>query len=171
MENEIEEAKKGVIENFFDVLNDFLNKTQSPIEELFALKMLKSQEAFYVQNRINRLPLEYFEKDKQFEEMEATIDFYGRTLLLIPQFKVQQYHTIDFLLYLPKYDIRIAIECDGHDFHEKTKEQAKKDKQRDRYLVANNFYIFRYSGSEIYEKGNSIFREIEDFLINLLRKR
>ena len=171
MENEIEEAKKGVIENFFDVLNDFLNETQSPIEELFALKMLKSQEAFYVQNRINRLPLEYFEKDKQFEEMEATIDFYGRTLLLIPQFKVQQYHTIDFLLYLPKYDIRIAIECDGHDFHEKTKEQAKKDKQRDRYLVANNFYIFRYSGSEIYEKGNSIFREIEDFLINLLRKR
>jgi len=171
MENEIEEVRKGVIENFFDVLNDFLNKTQSPIEELFALKMLKSQEAFYVQNRINRLPLEYFEKDKQFEEMEATIDFYGRTLLLIPQFKVQQYHTIDFLLYLPKYDIRIAIECDGHDFHEKTKEQAKKDKQRDRYLVANNFYIFRYSGSEIYEKGNSIFREIEDFLINLLRKR
>ena len=171
MENEIEEAKKGVIENFFDVLDDFLNETQSPIEKLFALKMLKSQEAFYVQSRINRLPLEYFEKDKQFEEMEATIDFYGRTLLLIPQFKVQQYHTIDFLLYLPKYDIRIAIECDGHDFHEKTKEQAKKDKQRDRYLVANNFYIFRYSGSEIYEKGNSIFREIEDFLINLLRKR
>ncbi|GAH36192.1 unnamed protein product, partial [marine sediment metagenome] len=47
--------------------------------------------------------------------------------LLIPQFKVQQYHTTDFLLYLPEYNIKVAVECDGHQFHEKTKKQVKRD--------------------------------------------
>ncbi|MGG3012260.1 hypothetical protein ABEO98_22600 [Brevibacillus parabrevis] len=36
-----------------------------------------------------------------------------------------------------------AIECDGHEFHEKTKEQAARDKQRDRDLQSMGYRALR----------------------------
>jgi very-short-patch-repair endonuclease len=47
----------------------------------------------------------------------------------------------------------IAVECDGHQFHERTKEQAKRDKARDRALATKGFRILRFTGSEIYESA------------------
>ena len=46
---------------------------------------------------------------------------------------------------------RVAIECDGHDFHEKTKEQAARDKSRDRALAAEGWRVIRFTGSEIWK--------------------
>lgn len=45
----------------------------------------------------------------------------------------------------------MIVECDGHDFHEKTKKQAKHDKKRDRYLTSFGYTVFRFTGSEIYK--------------------
>lgn len=51
----------------------------------------------------------------------------------------------------PKYGTaQMIVECDGHDYHEKTKEQAKRDKSRDRQLQAAGYPVFRYTGSEIW---------------------
>jgi very-short-patch-repair endonuclease len=44
----------------------------------------------------------------------------------------------------------MIVECDGHDFHEKTKEQARRDKQRDRFLQSRGYKVLRYTGSEIW---------------------
>lgn len=44
----------------------------------------------------------------------------------------------------------VAIECDGHEFHEKTKEQAARDKKRDRDIVCAGYPMLRFTGSEIY---------------------
>jgi very-short-patch-repair endonuclease len=44
----------------------------------------------------------------------------------------------------------IGVECDGHEFHEKTKEQVARDKARDRYLTTQGIRLLRFSGSEIY---------------------
>lgn len=44
----------------------------------------------------------------------------------------------------------VIVEVDGHDFHEKTKEQARRDKSRDRFMTATEARIFRFTGSEIY---------------------
>ena len=46
---------------------------------------------------------------------------------------------------------RVAVECDGHDFHEKTKEQAARDKKRDREVVGLGLRLLRFTGSEIYK--------------------
>ena len=43
----------------------------------------------------------------------------------------------------------IAVECDGHQFHEKTKQQAEYDKRRDRYLALHGMVVFRFTGTEI----------------------
>lgn len=46
--------------------------------------------------------------------------------------------------------LRLVIECDGHEFHEKTKEQIAADKARERRLVAMGYYVLRFSGAEIW---------------------
>lgn len=45
---------------------------------------------------------------------------------------------------------KIIIECDGHDFHEKTKFQAKHDKEKDRLLQSKGYIVLRFTGSEIW---------------------
>jgi hypothetical protein len=43
----------------------------------------------------------------------------------------------------------VDLECDGHDFHERTKEQAERDKERDRNIQAAGWEVARFTGSEI----------------------
>lgn len=44
-----------------------------------------------------------------------------------------------------------AIECDGHDHHNLTKEQAEHDRKRDRFFQSKGLIILRYTGSEIWK--------------------
>lgn len=55
---------------------------------------------------------------------------------------------------------RVAIECDGHDFHERTKEQARHDRQRDRALVAEGWRVLRFTGSEIHRSPDGCAAEV-----------
>lgn len=85
-------------------------------------------------------------------------------------FSCQQYildkYRIDFLvrLYVNQAHIDIAIECDGHDFHEKTKQQASRDKKRDRDFAKENIIVLRFSGSDIFSRTKECIEEISDFL-------
>ncbi|WP_339161742.1 DUF559 domain-containing protein [Siminovitchia sp. FSL W7-1587] len=69
-------------------------------------------------------------------------------------------------------EYRFAIECDGHDFHEKTKEQAARDKRRERDLQSAGIHVIRFTGSEIwadaYEKSVEAMKIIE--VVSGLRK-
>lgn len=71
----------------------------------------------------------------------------GRPFVLDPQVVVGQYR-VD--LVLSGDGFKVAIECDGHDFHEKTKHQAARDKFRDRFLTASGYTVLRFTGSEIW---------------------
>lgn len=74
----------------------------------------------------------------------------------------------DFEVELVGTPIKYIIECDGHEFHEKTKEQAKYDKQRERYFIKCGYRVLRYSGSEIYNDFHKIIDElVELFLVDL----
>lgn len=44
----------------------------------------------------------------------------------------------------------VIIECDGHEFHERTKEQAARDKARDRNIQERGYKVLRFTGSEIW---------------------
>jgi len=55
----------------------------------------------------------------------------------------------------------IVVECDGHEFHEKTKEQAQRDKARDRDLLANGYAVLRFTGSEIWRNNVNCVFEVE----------
>lgn len=81
-------------------------------------------------------------------------------LVSIPQFQAcaPAYHyRIDFLI---KTDnMPIAIECDGLEYHA-NKAAYINDRQRDRILQSNGFYVMRFSSVEIYNNLNGCIEEI-----------
>lgn len=71
---------------------------------------------------------------------------------LEPQVQVGSYR-VDFLLRGQEKIKGIVIECDGHDFHERTKEQAARDRSRDRDLTLSGYRVLRFTGAEIWKSA------------------
>lgn len=60
--------------------------------------------------------------------------------------------------------VSIAVEADGHDFHEKTKKQAEHDKKRDRFFAAQGLALLRFTGSEIHRAPEKCAAEVFEVL-------
>lgn len=60
--------------------------------------------------------------------------------------------------------VKIIVECDGHDFHERTKEQAARDKKRDRDLQSAGWQVLRFTGSEIWRDPSGCVGQLLSFL-------
>lgn len=71
--------------------------------------------------------------------------------ILTMQREFNQYRA-DFFVTAPLCSGGFVLECDGHDFHEKTKEQAARDKQRDRWFLSRGYPTMRFTGSEIFNE-------------------
>ena len=72
----------------------------------------------------------------------------GIPMFVRPQHKVCNHRT-DFMI---EYrGIRAVVECDGHDYHERTKEQAQHDRELDRAFQREGFRVFRFTGREIWQ--------------------
>lgn len=57
------------------------------------------------------------------------------------------------------HDLAIVIECDGHDYHERTKEQAQRDRSRDRYFTKQAVPVLRFTGSELWRSAERCLEE------------
>ena len=57
------------------------------------------------------------------------------------------------------------------DYHDKTKEQAAKDKQRDRFFTRNGFIPIRFAGTEVYRSPIDCVRETFQIIISILTLR
>lgn len=85
----------------------------------------------------------------------------GDTLTVTPQKQIGPYR-VDFLLESGECPgVNLVVECDGHDFHERTKEQAARDRSRDRDLQAKGYIILRFTGSEIYRDAWKCAEEVQ----------
>lgn len=62
--------------------------------------------------------------------------------------------------------VSVIIECDGHNFHERTEKERRYEKKRDRYLQSRGYKIFHYTGSEICKNALNIAAEIISFITN-----
>ena len=71
-------------------------------------------------------------------------------LPIIPQVSIGRYR-VDFVVTDTAGKHLVVIECDGHDFHERNKEQAARDKSRDRELLSAGYPVMRFTGSEIFK--------------------
>lgn len=99
--------------------------------------------------------------------LSAALDFMAVSMPACPGSLEQQQsignYRADFLVSTHGPDKRtrqLVIEVDGHDFHERTKEQAARDKARDRYMVTQGIEVLRYTGSEVWANPFACAEEI-----------
>jgi len=62
-------------------------------------------------------------------------------------------------------NVRIAIEVDGHRFHQRTKEQVERDYRRGRELARAGWVVIRFSGSEVFRDAGACAIEASAILI------
>lgn len=101
----------------------------------------------------------------------------GSDLLIIePQAQIENYRA-DFLLTYKSSnnssvtEKRLVVECDGHDFHEKTKHQASNDKRRDREMQKLGYEVFRFTGSDIWKDVFSLAQEAIEMVTGLTESK
>lgn len=101
----------------------------------------------------------WFEDDYRWEKEELAFS-------VQQQVQVGAYR-VDFMVLIrgPKGLRRIAVECDGHDYHDKTKEQAARDKKRDRDLLLAGVPVMRFTGSEIYRDCEACFAQVQQAVL------
>jgi len=61
--------------------------------------------------------------------------------------------------------VNVIFECDGHDFHEKTKEQVIKCNNRDFDLKMAGYEVIHFSGSEIYRDPLGCAKKAIDYVL------
>ncbi|MFN8132097.1 MAG: DUF559 domain-containing protein [Solirubrobacteraceae bacterium] len=65
-------------------------------------------------------------------------------------------HRVDFLVRMwgesenGRRQVGMVVECDGHEWHERTREQAARDRRRDRDIQNAGYPVYRYAGSELW---------------------
>lgn len=135
--------------------NEALAKCESPIERLFLAAL-----STYMR----------MHPDFQFI-LSATIpldlDRACCRVWCVPQAQLGPYR-VDFLLIDQRHTParRSIIECDGHDFHERTKKQAQRDRSRDRWFTTSGMPVLRFTGSEIYSRPFELVDEVAEWLEN-----
>lgn len=131
---------------------------ESPIEAMLGLAFLVSQRLYDLggEHEVYQLcrPADY-----------ALLEKRRLQSYLVPQFRWQEYRIdwmIDDALLRPQM---IFVECDGHNFHNITPEQAQRDRARDRAIQAAGVPILRFTGAEIYRDAGQCANAIFDFVL------
>lgn len=106
-------------------------------------------------------------EDRRVTGMQDTgseYDYHGdgsRFLYLYRDVYIDRYR-VDMFAWLDATEFGIAIECDGHEWHDRTKQQASADRARDRALLRLNVPTIRFTGSDIHHRADECAVEILD---------
>lgn len=142
-----------------------IKEIDSPIEKIMGAAL------FFTTDGYNRLIFSDSESFIEENRKLAEIDPKHWGTSFASQVKIDKYK-VDFLLATVCMGrvFFTAIECDGHDYHERTKQQASRDKKRDRFLIGKNIPTLRFTGSDLYNNSEECLEEITDYLCNQIDK-
>lgn len=138
----------------------FLGFVDSPIEEAFIVALVAARDLIP-----NLFQFGIIEDRRAYDTIGGLPD----GLYVIPQaiVGVGKYR-VDFIFssVLAGEVIKtLVVELDGHDFHERTKEQASRDKARDRFFASKGWLVMRYTGSDVWNDAVSPVFEV----LNVMR--
>lgn len=128
-----------------------IEKCESPIEQLMILAI----DRHFLRN------IHFINWQSQAQINANGKEYRVDILLTYTLDRIEEHHSCKYLV----------VECDGHNFHEKTKQQAQKDKERDRNLQIAGYPVLRFTGSEIWKNPMKCAEEIETFIDSSLISR
>lgn len=133
------------------IFEESLIDCESPIEQLLSLALedLNIKNIYKYNPFIDVVEIEK-QKEIYCENKKYRVDF------CIP------------VVYKNQENKSFIIECDGHEFHQKTKEQVERDNTRMRDLQRQGYEVIRFSGTEIWHRP---YKCASDILNIILSKR
>lgn len=140
---------------WYIIMGDYLD-CESPIEKILYVAM----------------DFVYILREKEFENWN---------FMVFPQAEVEhksKTYRVDFMVSMEKYEDKIqdviqkdiVVECDGHEFHQKTKEQVKHDNEREMQIKLAGYDVLRFSGTQIYENPMKCANDIIDYALTKIRR-
>lgn len=162
VQKEFSDHTETVRDEVEDILNlelggisEILDKSQSPIEAKFGLQLYRS-----LNDTAQNIGFCIMESQKKIPVYDPVFP------------EVGQYYIADFLVTFQPEEgsneqVELVIECDGHEYHERTKEQARKDRKRDRLMTYADCVVLRFTGSEIHDSCEECVLEVIEYLSEL----
>ena len=129
------------------------NEITSPIEQIYYL----ADQILYYENDVSLfdMPIPQYEIKCSNKRYKTDFFYTNEESKILAEEQGFQY---------PYSDIRVIVECDGHDFHEKTKQQVKKDNERQMALQLAGYDVIHFSGSQVYENPMKCVKEVHDYI-------
>lgn len=124
-----------------------LFELQSPLERKLFLELRKANIYFQAQYGLNWHGQTVSVSDKSYAH--PTNNF--KDVLTV----------VDF--YIEKKGIKLCVYTDGHTYHERTEEQAQRDRNIDRKLQELGFLVLRYTGKDVHENPDRIIGDIKNW--------
>jgi len=135
--------------------------TGSPTESILTLALFNKLAHFYDGWRCRV----YSEHEYRQALSEAKIN--GGSFVLVPQWSVNEVGLVDLAVFVPGLNHRrpiVVAECDGHTFHERTPEQASKDRRRLRILQRLGIPVLPFTGTDVVRTSEELTQEIVEFI-------
>ena len=149
-----------------------ISKCESPIEKLFYIAYCICVSAYNY-----RVFSGYSDSRSPFEYDD--IYPFGSQFELKPQAEISledKKYRADFLfdtdqIYLGKHwvfkrSFKLIVECDGHEFHEKTKKQVAQGNKRDLELKKHGYDVLHFSGSQIHNEPLTCAHEVIEYILS-----
>lgn len=135
-------------------------RAESPIEDLMLAALVRESCAYEDWGQ--------FSWREEENDPELVGAWYDVNTLLYCQMAVNGYR-VDLLVATEAANhwLEIVVELDGHDFHERTKEQAQRDKARDRAFTTDGIPVLRFTGSEVWRDAAACARQVLDMVAGL----
>jgi hypothetical protein len=173
------EAKRHAVSQAVMIAGCFLDGVgrhcESPMEELLLYTVARDQ-SFLV-----ALPVAMFAAECTIQEMPGKSGWWAGVVLwrgtefstrVIIQYEPADVAArFDFAFITVKGGVmtgapihRLDVEVDGHDFHERTKEQASRDRSRDREALIAGWDVVRFTGSDVYRDARRCVLDIMDLI-------
>lgn len=121
---------------------------QSPLERKLFLELSKNHVRFETQYPLNWKGENISIRGKSFNNPKNNF----RDVLTVADF------------FIEKRGVKLCVYTDGHTYHERTEEQAQRDKRIDRKLQELGFQVLRYTGKDVNENLESIVTEIKQWI-------
>jgi very-short-patch-repair endonuclease len=135
--------------------------TGSPTESILTLTLYHKLSHFYD----GWLCWVYSEHEYRQALAETKIN--SGSFALVPQWSVNQVGLVDLAIFIPGLGPSrpiVVVECDGHQFHERTVEQASKDRKRMRILQRLGIPVYPFTGTDVVRTSEESAREIAEFI-------